>query len=197
MRTIIKTKNGFFSKILKTAALVVVFAITSSALLGGAYADAKLDLFDEFSVVGEPSLDGFSVLSGVTKREESTFDSIRTIVGAAPRNTSIIISVYRYNENFGKTDKPLDKPLDKQSEKQQEMFTLVSSVSATVGQSEVFNKTIELETGKNFVLVSAVKGEHKTALTALISRKNIEIKKELEQSVVLYGKSLLRKETAD
>ncbi|MDR1066393.1 MAG: hypothetical protein LBL35_03020 [Clostridiales bacterium] len=174
-----------FASFLKVICVALIIASVSSPVRANDGANAYIDLFEKFTAAGESSLSGFNVLSGVTKREESAFDDVRAIVGVAPRDSVVTISVYKYNESYNAN---LPESVEN------EPFALTRSVSVVVGRSGFFSKMIAFNAGGNFILISAEKDGEKAGLTALINIKNIEIKKELEQGSILYGKSLLHKD---
>lgn len=114
------------------------------------------------------SVVSFEITSGLTKDTESTFDETRTVVGAAPKDTMITLETYAYNE-------------------EDESFSLVDSYETTVGTSGIFSKSVDLAIGQNYILITASKDSNQSIKATLINRKDLDIKAELEQSIVLPG----------
>lgn len=135
----------------------------------------KLADFEAYLASIDNPVDPFEnvmITSGITKPIESTFDTMRTIVGTAPKDTKIGIALYRYDN-------------------QTDEFVFLFDYETTVGQSCMFSKTIDLELGRNFISVTVTSGDSRTVQNAMINRKDLEIKKELEQGTVLHGKNFI------
>ncbi len=111
-------------------------------------------------------LDNFEITSGINKDTETTFDNSRTFSGSALKDTFVKIKVFEYSEKT-------------------EEFTDVYNDSFTVGPSGIFSKSIDLKLGKNYILITAEKDGKSAVYTALINRKDEEIKKEIEKGIIL------------
>ncbi len=115
----------------------------------------------------------FEITSGVdlTKDVESTFDFSRTITGTAEPGSEVEFLVSTKNKSETKEKQPL---------------------KVVVGASGLFSQSIDLEVGENIIEINAQK-ENKQSVsnTFSIKRKSIDIKKELEQNVLLNNKQIL------
>lgn len=120
----------------------------------------------------EESVDYFSFefLSGVTKDTESTFDSSRVLIGSALEDTSVSIYQYAYNT-------------------ESECFEVIDSYEdLTIGQVGVFTQSVELIEGGNYFKIVLSKDDLTFTKTALITRKPLEVKNELEKGIILPTK---------
>lgn len=117
----------------------------------------------------------FILTGGLVKNYESTFDDKRIITGTAPQNTEVTITVYTNEiviDDFG----------DEVSE-----AVVTDTYTFTVGALEAFTQTIDFEIGENYLEIYAVNGDEEICLERTINRKPIELKHELENSIVLPG----------
>lgn len=122
-----------------------------------------------FAVPSDRQDDNFTITSGVdlSKDIKYTFDKTRNIVGKADEGSIITITL---------SEKKLEKE-EKLEEK--EKYKIV------VGASGYFAQTVNLTVGTNIIDISMQNGEKTENVTAYVKRKKSEIKKELEQSVIL------------
>lgn len=118
-------------------------------------------------------LASFEITSGLPKETESTFDTSRTIIGLAERN-SVVTIVVSYLSGT-----------DDQKESETEDYYEI-----TVGASGMFSQSIDLHMGENTVSVTASKGKCHSEKVAVIKRKDKEIKLELEQGLALPGQNI-------
>jgi len=124
---------------------------------------------NELSVLPVP---GFSVTSGINRRSESTFDSVRTIIGTAPRGATIRIELYGYNEALAS-------------------FYKVSGTVLTVGASGNFSSAQQLDLGRNFIRIKATYGDsfaespYISINTAQLNRLPDEVRNQLERGLLL------------
>ena len=115
---------------------------------------------------------GFSVVSGINRQSESTFDTSRTIVGTAPRGTLIRIEVFGYREA---TDS----------------FYKVSGSVLTVGASGNFSSVQQLSLGHNFIRIQAIYNDVRSETayisveSAQINRIPNEVRNQLERGLLL------------
>ena len=118
-----------------------------------------------------PPLENFTITHGIdpNKPYEITFDKSRSITGAAPKDTSVFITVYDVTD-------PEDKKVD-------------SRYNVMVGSSGMFSQDINFVEGRNYVVVAAVNGDKRSEVSATISRKKYEIKNVLSQYIALPGQS--------
>jgi len=108
-------------------------------------------------------IEGFGLSLGISSRTETTFDASRIISGKAPVGTSIFVEVFGYHEASG------------------EFFLLREAAPLRVGASQGFSRMIELEIGRNFVLVTAINEDGASQYSAVINRMPIEVRRELER----------------
>lgn len=118
-------------------------------------------------------LASFEITSGLPKETESTFDDSRIIIGLAERNSLITISV---SHVVGEDD--------------EEEPELTDYFEITVGASGMFSQSIDLQMGENTVTVTAAKGKCQSTKVAVIKRKDMGIKLELEQGLALPGQNI-------
>ena len=109
--------------------------------------------------------------SGITRDRESTFDLTRVLIGATLEDTMVFIDQYIYDEET-------------------EKFKIIDNHEITVGFLGVFTQSFSLLEGKNFFHISAENGDLVFERYALISRKPMEVKAELERSIILPTKNL-------
>lgn len=173
-----RSKSLFFRCILSLFAALLLAASFSAPV----FANADLEAFDASLRGGSPPaelLEGAGVLSGLAKPAESTFDTFRTIVGSAPKDTTVTITIYAVLENqfeqFEQSEQinRLNRAGD---------YEPLREYALVVGQSGVFSKTVDLDQGRNFVCITFENDGKRAMITALVNRKDVEIKKELEQS---------------
>lgn len=122
-----------------------------------------------------PPVPGFVVTSGINVPSESTFDSMRTIVGFAPRGTVIRIDVFGYNYH---TDS----------------FYQTGGSFITVGASGNFSSVQQLDLGRNFIRIKAAYNEGVSSdfsetfvsiKTAQLNRLTNEVRNQLERGLLL------------
>lgn len=121
----------------------------------------------------------FKITSGVdtSKNKESTFDKKRTITGTAEEGTKVTISIYTGNEASD---------------------NLKNEFVIDVGASGIFSQTVELELGENIINIKVEKENFSTQTKKfVISRKDREIKQELESAIILPGESVPESSTSD
>jgi len=120
---------------------------------------------DEYEI-----LEDFEVTGGIVKEKENTFDTTRTLTGSTIPGTLVIISINQYNEEF---------------DEEEEIYY----DEVKVGASGLFTQIVEFELGENIILITAVNEEEGLICeySAIINRKDQEIKKELEQNSGLQG----------
>ena len=120
---------------------------------------------------------GFEIRSFRLKHTEATFDLTRNFSGLAQKDTEILIRVF---------------VLESQEEESEEMATLIESDSyqTYVGASGIFSQSVALSLGKNYMIIYVTQGENEIVLKTLIKRKDIEIKQELEQGIIVPGQTL-------
>ncbi len=108
------------------------------------------------------------ITSGINtaKESESTFDSVRTIVGEAPKGTNVNISV--------------SIKLDDNKTKE------TANYEITVGNLGVFSQATNLSVGENLIEIKATLENHKPVSKVYsVKRKAKEIKLTLEKIIVL------------
>ncbi len=110
----------------------------------------------------------------IEKNTEVTFDSMRNIIGSAPRETKITVSSFKYDDINAE-------------------FLLVHSNTVSVGASGMFSCELPLELSDNYILITAQKDDRLFCKTTLITRKAVDIKRELEQGIALPGQSTIVK----
>jgi len=150
----------------------MILAILLSLYFSSSQAYAySLDDFEEYiSVPQVQYFDGetlsleFSISSGIVRDSESTFDSVRVLIGSTLENTSV--SIFQYDEEFRIVDN-------------HELF---------VGSLGVFSQSVNLLEGKNFFHIFAQNEDSTFEQASLISRKPLEIKTELERGIILPSK---------
>ena len=126
-----------------------------------------IDMFDE-----DFNMQGFEIRSFEMKDIESTFDLVRNFSGLAQKDTEIMIKVF---------------VLDAE---EMDMLVENESYQIYVGASGIFSQSVALSLGKNYIIIYVNKGEEESIFKTLIKRKDIEIKQELEQGIVLPGQNL-------
>lgn len=112
------------------------------------------------------TLENFEITSGIDKDLEVTFDTNRTITGLCPKDSIITIKVMKLK-----------------SDKLQDVYTY----TIEVGQSQVFSQDINLLLGDNYIYIEAKNKYATSKVYTTINRKKIEIKRELENGIVLPG----------
>lgn len=140
--------------------LFFIMAASTICALAGSLSDAALPV------------DGFEITGGIDlqKDAETTFNSSRTISGTAEKDTKVVVTVY-----------------DVAGEGEKTTLTEVDSCTATVGLTEIFIQSVDLDVGKNLIVVQAYNGDKYSEASAVIKRKKSEIKNELRQNIVLPG----------
>ena len=134
---------------------------------GGGYAVPLGGGYPKIAPVG-----GFAITSGINVRSESTFDTARTIVGAAPRGAVVRIEIFGYHSDS-------------------DTFYQVSGSVLTVGASGNFSSAQQLAVGRNFIRIKAayydsVSGEPFVSIkTAQLNRLPNEIRNQLERGFLL------------
>ncbi|MCL2852575.1 MAG: hypothetical protein FWE20_06030 [Defluviitaleaceae bacterium] len=119
-----------------------------------------------------PSVEGFTVTSGINRRSESTFEAARTIVGTAPRGAIIRIEVYGYDESS-------------------DSFYMVSGTALTVGASGNFSSAQQLNLGRNFIRIKAMYHDAHSDTsfvsieTVQLNRLPDEVRNQLERGLLL------------
>lgn len=121
---------------------------------------------------GSQAVEKFGITGGMNlqKGTETTFDSSRIISGTAEIDTDVEIIVYRVVEDAEETK-----------------LVELDRYKTTVGLSEIFIENVDLNIGKNLIVVKAYNGEKYSEVSAVVKRKKSEIKIELRQGIVLPG----------
>jgi len=119
-----------------------------------------------------PAVPGFEITSGISRRSESTFDSARTIVGTAPRGSTVRVEIFGFNEVTSS-------------------FYKVSGTVLTVGASGSFSSVQQLNLGRNFLRIKAVYTDelddvrHISIDTAQLNRLADGVRNQLERGLLL------------
>lgn len=121
---------------------------------------------------GSQAVEKFGITGGMNlqKGTETTFDSSRIISGTAEIDTDVEIIVYRVVEDAEETK-----------------LVELDRYKTTVGLSEIFIENVDLNIGKNLIVVKAYNGDKYSEVSAVVKRKKSEIKIELRQGIVLPG----------
>ncbi len=121
---------------------------------------------------GSQAVEKFGITGGINlqKGTETTFDSSRIVSGTAEIDTDVEIIVYRVAEDAEETK-----------------LIELDRYKTTVGLSEIFIENIDLNIGKNLIVVKAYNGEKYSEVSAVVKRKKSEIKIELRQGIILPG----------
>jgi len=130
----------------------------------------------------DKDLTSFNITSGIDvgKNEEFTFDIERTITGNAKATTAV--SVYVYNA------KDLDYEVSLGLSEEEAKQKIAKYYEINVGASGIFSQVLSLAIGENTIEVTVRKEGVKTVTNNyIINRKKYEIKKELEDIIVLPG----------
>lgn len=112
------------------------------------------------------------IISGLDlkKDDKPTFNKTLNITGVAQKGSTINITV----------SKKLEKPDD-----EKQIFEKVENYSLKVGATGYFNQIIDLFVGDNYITITASKDDTSQTLQTTVTKKNSEIKSELEQAIAL------------
>ena len=107
-----------------------------------------------------------TISSGLESKYEPTFDTYRIISGEAKQGTNV--SVWKYKKVDNK-------------------IILNEITLHTIGASEIFSDIIELDLGKNYILIQGKDGIMMTAAEYCLNRKDASIKQKLKAMPLLFN----------
>lgn len=118
----------------------------------------SIEKIDEENEVGIIDLEILKITAGIAKEQEVTFDKERNVSGEAEEGTEITFVIYQEDEE----------------EEDYEFF------SQSVGASGLFYQLVELEEGKNYILIIVKQEDIEETFIFEIDRKDTRIKEKLE-----------------
>ena len=138
-------------------------------------------------MVSDTPLAGFGVTGGLPKATESTFDTVRVLVGTAPRHTQVMITLLQQTEEADEPVETTDVHAFGWDDDEAEPYTEIETFVITVGSSGLFSKTIDLPLGRTYILITAIHADGDASYAVCVNRKAAEIQKELEESIAFPG----------
>lgn len=135
-----------------------------------AFNDVVKAYYDNWALdVNYKVLEGFAATSGLPADGDNTFGYERAIKGIAPKDTVITITVYMYDEN------------------KSEFYVTNSVTLDPIGTFEFFDKTIRLDNGDNYIVITASHDSSYALAYSVIKCKDFDIKMRLENSISFPG----------
>ncbi|HAN10760.1 MAG TPA: hypothetical protein DCP90_09155 [Clostridiales bacterium] len=161
--------------------LILLFAIVSMILIGGTVSKAEklnqieaekqtanlVQILDQIKDKNVLNKNVVNIVSGLESTYEPTFDTYRIISGEAKQGTNV--SVWKYKKSANNAP------------------VLNEITLHPIGASEMFSDLIELDLGRNYILIHGEKDISTTAAEYCLNRKDARIKLKLKAMPLLFN----------